>query len=240
MTESQVFPNTFPAGVLVDGLEPGQAAVVIARAGVGKSSVLIQAALACLIRGGEVLHVSAGQTVQHVKRAYDDMLYVIHERFFKSICFDSMCMCVERGRHIHCCKNRVFSAEKLERTISFLPEEFTPSAVMVDGMDLKRMGGEALVELQKLAQKKGFFLWFSALSHRTDPEPPNGCLPVPLDETEKFWDSVFALKPVARRTVLDCLKKGVRLFPCFGDPGSEKKQAGLFLDPVTNMIVSDG
>lgn len=239
MTESKEkgFQIAFPARVLIDDLEPGQTAVVSARAGVGKSAVLIQAALAYLFRGGEVLHISAGGKVRHVKRAYDDILHVLNDKIGQDACPDSMLMSVDRSRHIHCCKDRVFSATGLMRTMSFLQDSFRPSAVILDSMDLKRMGGKALAELKHSAAENGFVLWFSALSHRDDPAPEKGCLPVPLDETEELWDSVFVLKPVTGRTALKCLKRGGRSVASFGGEVSDGDDDGIFLDPITNIVV---
>ena len=49
------------------GLMPGQSGLIAARAGTGKTALLIHIALDNLFRGVSVLHVSIGETVSHVQ-----------------------------------------------------------------------------------------------------------------------------------------------------------------------------
>ena len=48
--------------------------LVMARAGLGKTAILVQIALDNMLKGKQVLHVSIGQNIQKTKAWYDDIL----------------------------------------------------------------------------------------------------------------------------------------------------------------------
>jgi len=51
--------------------------LVIARAGLGKTAILVQFALDCMLLGNKVLHVSIGQSVDKTRKWYDDILSML-------------------------------------------------------------------------------------------------------------------------------------------------------------------
>src|SRR5512142_3153885 len=62
------------------GLGKGHLGVIMAAAGVGKSACLVQIGLDALLRGKPVLHVAAGQSVEHVSARYDAQFDELAER----------------------------------------------------------------------------------------------------------------------------------------------------------------
>jgi hypothetical protein len=62
------------------GLGKGHLGVIMAPAGVGKSACLVQLGLDALLRGRPVLHVAAGQSVEHVSARYDALFDDLAER----------------------------------------------------------------------------------------------------------------------------------------------------------------
>src|SRR5215470_5936174 len=59
------------------GLGRGNVGVVISRAGVGKTAMLVQIALDDLMRDRKVLHISHEHAVDHVRAYYDEIFYEI-------------------------------------------------------------------------------------------------------------------------------------------------------------------
>src|SRR6476469_7700094 len=57
------------------GLGRGNVGVVAARAGVGKTALLVQIALDDLLRDRKVLHISHEQAVDHVRAYYDEIFH---------------------------------------------------------------------------------------------------------------------------------------------------------------------
>jgi KaiC/GvpD/RAD55 family RecA-like ATPase len=51
--------------------------LVMARAGLGKTAILVQFALDCMLLGNKVLHVSIGETVDKTRSWYDDILSLL-------------------------------------------------------------------------------------------------------------------------------------------------------------------
>jgi len=244
-------PISFPACTLIDDMKSGQTAVLSGRAGTGKSAVLIQASLGYLFRKKEVLHVCAGQTVQHVRRGYNDMMDALHEKFHWPVTTDSMRYRAERNRHIHSYKGHSISLPKLRKAMSFLKEhtQFHPSAMIIDGVKLNEIDKDTLKEFKNMAAEENLVLWFSALSHRQNPDPPDGCLPTPLDDTEEVWDAVYMLKPNKEDIPLLCLRKnGVTLKQpsrvnsanteqSSREESADTKPRSLSIDPTTMLIL---
>ena len=53
--------------------------LLISRAGLGKTAILVQIALDSILRGNKVLHVSVGQSLDKTRAWYDDILKDISE-----------------------------------------------------------------------------------------------------------------------------------------------------------------
>ncbi len=51
--------------------------LVMARAGLGKTAILVQFALDCMLLGNKVLHVSIGEGVDKTRAGYDDILALL-------------------------------------------------------------------------------------------------------------------------------------------------------------------
>ena len=53
--------------------------LVMARAGLGKTAILVQFALDCMLLGNKVLHVSIGEGIEKTRTWYEDMLTLLNE-----------------------------------------------------------------------------------------------------------------------------------------------------------------
>jgi hypothetical protein len=132
--------------------------LVLGRAGVGKTALLVHIGLESLLRGKQALHVALRDTVDHARAHCDEVLRAVADR---SSLVDAAVR-VERGRMIHSFAGRAFDPAALERNLIMLQEsaQFAPAVVLVDGLD----GADALgvlPVLADLAQQRGLTVWAS-------------------------------------------------------------------------------
>jgi hypothetical protein len=141
-------------------LQPGQVAFVTARAGVGKSALLVHIALDQLLQDKNVLHVSLTETVEHVRTHYDQAFRAASSKV-RAADRAAAHVSAERHRMIHTWQGRGFSVEALERSLDMLAEmaAFTPTMIVVDGVpddDLARV----VPGLGRIARERGLVIWF--------------------------------------------------------------------------------
>ncbi len=117
-------------------LESGQVAVIAAKAGVGKTALLVHVGLDALLRDVSVLHVSLRDTVEHVRAFYDE-IFGASSRAGAVRDRTGALVAAERNRMIHSYRDRAFSTVHLQSNIRMLSEvaQFTPGLVLIDGLD---------------------------------------------------------------------------------------------------------
>ena len=166
-----------PVGPLAASLEqrlaPGGVALVVAPAGVGKSTLMVHLALRELLSGRGVLHVALRDTVDHARGHYDEV--------FRAILARSRTLpdgrdgaaaqvAAERHRMIHSFSGRPFDAEQVRRHLELLIDaaDFRPSLLVVDGfaaVDLERN----FTAIAELARTCGAVAWVSVRTATTLP-----------------------------------------------------------------------
>jgi KaiC/GvpD/RAD55 family RecA-like ATPase len=151
------------------GLEPGQTGLIAARAGTGKTALLIQVALDNLFRENPVLHVSVGETVSHVQAWYEEIFRDLATGYdlemSRQVWEDAV-----RNRLILTFRVDAFSVETLEERLTDLIEQeiFRPRVVVIDGFDLHRDERATLDALRSFARAAGLKVWVAARTHRED------------------------------------------------------------------------
>ncbi|GAB4246909.1 MAG: hypothetical protein Kow0054_01480 [Deferrisoma sp.] len=157
------------------GLAPGQVGLVAARAGTGKTAFLIQVALDNLLRGNPVLHVSIGDTVNHVKAWYEELFRDLAEGYELERSREVWAE-VERNRFIMTFRVQSFSVQKLEERLVDLVEQsiFSPRAVVVDGFDAGEDLEGILQDLGEFARSRGLKVWVAVRTHRDQDDPGEG------------------------------------------------------------------
>ncbi len=138
---SQVYAGS-PIAALSEALggrlQPGQVGVVTARAGVGKSAMVVHISLDALLRDHSVMHVAIGDTVEHARAHYDHVFRAVtqagHVRDWTSAL-----VAAERHRMIHSYQSRDYTTESLRSNLAMLSEvaQFKPSLLVFDGLDIK-------------------------------------------------------------------------------------------------------
>lgn len=171
--------------------------LVIARAGLGKTAILVQIALDSMLRGQQVLHVSIDQNIQKTKAWYDDILRDISS-ITKPENHASLQYEVMRNRMIMTFNESSFSRPKLEERLNDLiyQDIFRPSCLVIDGLDFANLDRQTLVDMQELQKEASLNIWFSAVSHRNDKaDASKGGLPAPCHEIGDLFDTVILLQP---------------------------------------------
>jgi hypothetical protein len=150
-----------PIGVLSAahgrGLEAGQVGVVTARAGVGKSALLVHVALNELLRERKVLHVAVSDTVDSARAHYDTVIRAV-ARSGQARDWNQALVAAERHRMIHSYMDKGFQLASLEASLKMLAEvmQFEPALIVVDGLN----DTEAhLAELKGLAERLSVPIW---------------------------------------------------------------------------------
>ena len=209
-----------------------RAGLVISRAGLGKTAILVQIALDSMLRGKQVLHVSIGQNIQKTKAWYDDILRDIAAgtklENVAEVKYEVM-----RNRMIMTFNASTFSRPKLEERLNDLiyQDIFRPSCMVVDGLDFENIDRKTLEDLRDLQQEANMSIWFSAVTHREDlGAVSKDGIPAPCNEIADIFDTVILLQPESNgesKIFLNILKDTT---------GCVESGKSLRLDP-TSMIV---
>jgi hypothetical protein len=207
-------------GALDGGLKPGQVGIVVARAGVGKSTLLVHIGLEALLRDDPLLHVSLRDTVDHVRAFYDEIFGALaSSRNMRDRA--GALVAAERHRMIHSYLDRQFSTEHLAQNLKMLSDvaQFSPKLIVVDGFD-QRSAREHLAGLKSLAESLQVPIWVT-LRGAGDDAAVDGWV----------WQYVTA----ALRLMPEERVVGLQLL----HPGGEAAPLPVTLDPTT-MLVSGG
>lgn len=215
-----------------DGSDGGRrVGLVMARAGLGKTAILVQIAMDSMLRDNKVLHVAIGEGLEKTKNWYDDILSLMnqdkHIENFQEIVDSTL-----QNRMIMTFKENSFSVATLEERMEDLSQQgiFKADCLVVDGFDFT--GADCAAALGEL---KGFMkqndlkmIWFSAVSHRDDKRASANGVPAPCHEVDDIFDTVLLISPEKDEIRLKTLKCSAA---CSVDAGKS-----LSLDPATMLI----
>lgn len=199
--------------------------LVMARAGLGKTAILVQFALDCMLLGNKVLHVSIGEGVDKTRAWYDDILALLTDGEKIGAIPGIM-----KNRMIMTFKESSFSKALLEERLDDLVKQniYKPECLIIDGYDFASNDKESLEELRDFMNERGLrMIWFSAVSHREDSRVSLDGVPAPCHEVDSLFETVLLIKPVGDAMKLEIVKCD----SCKLDPGTI-----LMLDPSTMLI----
>lgn len=199
--------------------------LVMARAGLGKTAILVQFALDCMLLGNKVLHVSIGEGIDKTRAWYDDILSLLTDGEKLESIPEIM-----KNRMIMTFKESSFSKALLEERLDDLVKQniYKPECLIIDGYNFTENSKESLEGLRKFMNDRGLkMIWFSAVSHREDQRVSLDGVPAPCHEVDSLFETVLLIKPVGDAMKLDIVKCD----SCKLDPGTT-----LMLDPSTMLI----
>ena len=201
--------------------------LIMARAGLGKTAILVQIAMDSMLWGQKVLHVSIGEGLEKAKAWYEDVYKYIAEGFQLESATE-----VEgelmRSRMIMTFKEATFSTLKLEERLNDLVYQniFRPDIVVIDGYDFAKADYDSVMDLKEMMAAMNVQVWFSALRHRDDDRLSAAGVPAPCHEVDGLFDTVILLQPKQDAILLDIIK----------DEYDSAAGKVLNLDPSTMMV----
>ena len=169
--------------------------LLMSRAGLGKTAILVQIALDSILRGNQVLHVSVGQSLDKTRAWYDDILKDIAGEL-KAEKSNELRDKVLRNRLIMTFEESSFSRPKLEERLNDLLYQniFRPTCIIIDGFDFEGADGQGVSDVKDMADAMGLQIWFSALCHRDDERVSDEGVPAPCHNVGNFFDTVVLIK----------------------------------------------
>lgn len=211
-----------------DILPKGAFGAVVARAGVGKTSLMVQLALNSLLKSKNVLHISLVDPVRKVDLWYEEVFRHIAQRYDLEKT-DELWESILPHRFIMTFKVEGFSVPKLEERLTDLTEQgiFFPDLMLIDGLPFTDAVRQPLLDLKELATGYGIHIWFSVRTHRHENEEGDG-LPVELESVADLFDLTLHLQPQEKEIHVK-VRRG---------SSAEDPSPPLFLDPAT-MLVKD-
>ncbi len=223
--------NQNPLRALNLGCGSRKIGLVMARAGLGKTALLVQIALDSILRGNRVVHVSIGESIEKNRIWYNDIIQSILEEHAVTHPHELIEM-VNRHRMIMTFQADTFNRARLEERLSdlILQDIFKPNCLVVDGFDFENADRSAIDDLKEFIESMSLQAWFSAISHRGDSRVSPTGVPAPCHEVDDLFDTVVILKPESDATIdLEIIRNS-------DDGGGATPSASLKLDPSTMMV----
>lgn len=208
-------------------LPEGGLGAVVARAGVGKTALLVQLALNSLLKGDNALHVSLGDPVRKVDLWYREVFNNIGVQY-KIDRIEDLWNELLPQRFIMTFNIDGFSVPRLDERLTELADQniFKPQMILIDGLPFsdQPMKRTDLHALKELSEKFNSHIWFTVRSHRHE-EPDAEGLPIQISDFADLLDIVIKLEPRNDSIKLNVLKGSG---PIAAQP--------LCLDPSTMLI----
>jgi KaiC/GvpD/RAD55 family RecA-like ATPase len=217
-------------------LGAGHLGVVMSRAGVGKTAFLVQIGLDDLMRQRQVLHVSLGQSVEHVQSWY----YALYDDLARQTELENRdAIRAEVGRRsvIQAYPQEThLDVAKLEEVVNLYAKHasFEPAAILVDGWSWEGAEGTRASELEgfkAIARRLGAELWMSAMTHRSVTLEHPTSIPAPCARLQGLIDVGVFLEPHEGANV------AVRILK--DHDNAEVSETHLELDPDTMRLVEE-
>ena len=209
-----------------DILPEGGFGAVLARAGVGKTALLVQLSLNSLLQNKNVLHISLNDPVNKVSIWYQEVFnHIAHSYEIQKM--DELWENLLPHRFIMTFKVEGFSAPKLEERLTDLTEQniFTPQMLLIDGLPFDASIRDPLMELKSLAKAQGLHVWFTVLTHRHEAPGEDG-LPVQFTHVADLFEAAVQMQPKGDKIHINTIK----------GRHTQSDQTSLVLDPTTMLI----
>ena len=212
-------------GTTQNTLGRGNLGVLIAHAGVGKTTCLIHIAFDKLFREEKLVHISLDNMPEKIT-SYYNVIFLDLVATLKLQDEHEIRPFLERNRMILVYMNQSFEIGRLRENLKNLKDKvgFSPSTLIVDGLDFEKSGREIFEGFKDIATQFDLEVWFSALSHRHLPDLNERGIPYPCSQFDDLFNIIIHLQHTQSGIYLTLLK----------DQGGEpKRDVSLRLDPET-------
>jgi len=212
-----------------DILPKGGFGAVLARAGVGKTAIMVQLSLETLLREKNVLHVSLSDPVNKVSLWYKEVFHNLADQY-NTQQVDQLWESILHHRFIMTFKVEGFSVPKLEERLADLTEQniFSPDMIVIDGLPFEEDVEESLKHLKAFSEAHNLRIWFSVRTHRHQEPQPDG-MPPELIHIDDLFEVVIQLQSEGKNIHVKATKGGI----------ADGSASGLILDPSTMLMVTE-
>lgn len=207
-------------------LPKGGFGAVLARAGVGKTALLVQLALDALLRERNVLHISLNDPVNKVSLWYQEVYRHLADGYDTEQVKQTWEGLLPH-RFIMTFKVEGFSVPKLEERLTDLIEQniFVPQQILIDGLPFDNQTHQILSDLKTMATQIGVQIWFTVTTHRHEEPYPDG-MPMQLMDVADLFEIAIQLQPQG---------KEIRVIPIKGQSDYPPDKS-MVLDPSTMLL----
>ncbi|MEW6078940.1 MAG: cytoplasmic protein [Thermodesulfobacteriota bacterium] len=214
------------AGIVNAAVSPGKLGAVVARAGMGKTSFLVQTALYAMMTGKNVLHINLSDTVKKTALWYNEVFNLMTARCGRTDKGFSLPPLLAR-RLIMTMKIAGFSIDAVrERLMDFIEQGvFSPQMVVLDGVKFDGSARETVAAVKELGRELSFGVWLSVPAHREEARDERQ-RPAGFAAVADLFDVAWELLPEGDRILVRALAAGT----------SAPVDPGLYLNPSTQML----
>lgn len=143
-------------------MHPGEVAIVTAKKGVGKTSMLVQLGLDQLLQDKPIVHISFSQDVDYSMTWYNNMFDEIAEKKHLEKAAELKNDIISR-RIILNFNQDIVRTTQIIKTVKALCEGGSKiSALMIDDFDFSRAVPEAMQQIKAFAKEMGIFVWYTS------------------------------------------------------------------------------
>lgn len=191
----------------------GNFGAVLSRAGVGKTSFLVQIALTQLLDQQKILHISLVDSMDKINVRYMDG----YNNLVDSIGYVDPQKALRLWEDINpnkvgiCYNDSTFETDKISDYLkSFKKADLPlPSIMVIDGLDFDQDNSKILGSLEAISKEFSIFVWFSMQSHREQELCEDG-YPIQLENHKDLFDKAIFLQPIEDKIQAVVLKDGDR------------------------------
>jgi hypothetical protein len=217
-------------GTAQKALGRGNLGVLIAHAGVGKTTCLIHIAFDKLFREEKLVHISL-DTMPEKITSYYNVIFLDLVANLKLPDEHEIRAFLERNRMILAYLNQSFEIGRLRENLKNLEDKvgFSPSTLIVDGLDFEKSDRAIFEGFKDIATQCDLEVWFSALSHRHLPDLNERGIPYPCSQFDDLFDIIIQLQHTESGIYLTLLKN---------QESEPKPDIHLNLDPETFLALT--
>ncbi len=188
-------------------LGKGNLGVLIARAGVGKTSCLIHIAFDKLFREEKLVHVSLKDAPEKIAAYYNAILYDLVTALHIENEHEARALS-DKNKIIFTYLKKSFDLNRLHKSLTNLASQvnFKPNTLIVDGVNFAEGGRDIFEGFKKIANEFDLEVWFSALSHRHITEVNERGIPFPCNNLDDLFSVIIQLSSTQSGVFLTLLK----------------------------------
>jgi len=203
----KVSPLKILEGSTYKELGKGNLGVLMARAGVGKTSCLIHIAFDRLFREEKLVHVSIKDAPEKVTSYYHVILSDLVKVLNMGNEYEVRAL-IDKNRIILAYLKESFDLNRLRKNLRNLVEEidFIPDILIVDGIDFAESRRDLFEGFKGIAKEFDLEVWFSALSHRHINEVNKRGIPFPCNNLDDLFSLIIQLDSTQSGVFLKLLK----------------------------------